>query len=45
LGLTLLVILVFLIGGSKILAARRKVTEDLAELEHEPERAPEHAED
>jgi undecaprenyl-diphosphatase len=45
LGLTLLVILLFLIGGSKILAARRKVTEDLAELEHEPERAPEHAED
>jgi undecaprenyl-diphosphatase len=34
-GLGLLVVLLFLIGGSKILAARRKVSEELEEIEAE----------
>jgi membrane protein DedA with SNARE-associated domain len=33
-GLGLLVILLFLVGGSKIVAARRRVSEELGELEH-----------
>ena len=36
-GLALLVLLLFVIGGSKILAARRKVSEELEEISEELE--------
>jgi undecaprenyl-diphosphatase len=39
-GLALLAVLILLIGGSKLLAARREVKGDLQELENEPERDP-----
>jgi undecaprenyl-diphosphatase len=42
LGLGLLVLLLFLIGGSKLLAARRKMREELGQIEHELEREHEH---
>jgi membrane protein DedA with SNARE-associated domain len=42
-GIGLLVVLLFLIGGSKIVAARRRVTRELAEIE--PELAHEHAQE
>ncbi len=39
-GLAILAILILLIGGSKLLAARREVKGDIQELENEPDREP-----
>ncbi len=39
-GLAILAVLILLIGGSKLLAARREVKGDLQEMENEPEQKP-----
>lgn len=39
-GLAILAVLILLIGGSKLLAARREVKGDLQELENDPEQEP-----